>query len=162
MTTKPLILYYSLQGNTKFVAEALAEALNGELVRLTTDDEPRGKSTFGGILWFVWQRIRGKMPTLDPLRVNLQDYDKIVLGSPVWGSGHALLLETFFNQYQLLNKQIALFCTCQGDAEQALDGMAERLVGNEIVGRKGFVKPLENEAEARQAAQEWATGLFSA
>ncbi len=104
-----LVIYYSLQGNTRFIAEGLAEELGADLIRLTTEDEPQGKSTLKSILWLIWQRLCGKLPTLDPLEIDMQDYSKIVLGSPVWGGRHALPLETFFRQYQLLNKEIALF-----------------------------------------------------
>jgi len=153
---KALVIYYSYEGNTRFVAEQMAEEIGAELLEL----KPVNEMTSKGFMKFVHgvKRVMSpKCPELQPLDKNPAEYDLILLGTPVWGFTYAPPLRTFFAQTALSGKKIALFCSSGGKPGKTFLRMREKLAGNEILGDIGFVEPLRAGKEARgEEAREWA------
>jgi flavodoxin len=80
---KNLIMYYSWTGSTREAAEAVAQAVGGELFEVTETGRRKGLWGFikGGFQasFGVPSRIREELP--DP-----KQYDAIYIGTPVWAS----------------------------------------------------------------------------
>lgn len=57
---------------------------------------------------------QGYMPEIKPLSVNLDDYDTIVLGMPVWWYTFAPAMKTFLTNNSLSGKTIYPFATNGG------------------------------------------------
>ena len=79
---KIAVVYYSLEGDTKFVAEKIAGRLNADLIELKcVKAYPTGKvSKFflgGKSVTF------GEKPALIPYNFNAEHYDVVIIGSPV-------------------------------------------------------------------------------
>jgi flavodoxin len=153
---KALVIYYSFEGNTRFLAEQMAETTGGELLELKPLEEMKSK----GFMKFIWggkQVMSRKCPDLRPFEKNPADYDLIFIGTPVWAFTYAPALRTFFSRTELSGKKVALFCSCGGGAGKTLPRMREALAGNEILGEICFVEPLRSGTEAKgQQAREWA------
>ena len=82
---KILIVYYSLEGNTKYVAEKIAEQTVAEVLRLEPEKAyPAGKVT--KYLWGGRSAVMGDAPKLMSYEAELSDYEMIVFGTPVWAS----------------------------------------------------------------------------
>ena len=80
---KTLILYYSYTGNTRAIAEELAKNESADIVEIKDVKRPgKIKAYTAGIL----ASIRGKAWKIQPLSVNMTDYDRLILLSPVWAS----------------------------------------------------------------------------
>lgn len=123
-----LISYFSLTGNTRKLAERLAEATGAELQPIL-DAQPR--QGWRGYLRSALEAVRGKAALTLPPALRADDYDLVVIGSPVW-VGH---VSSPARSYLLNNaarfKSIALFCTMGGtDAARALQEMTQ-LAGRE-------------------------------
>lgn len=76
------VVYFSLEGSTKYVAEKVAKELNADLIPLVPIKKyPRGKISkyiYGG------KSARFKeIRALEPYRFNSEDYGLIVLGTPM-------------------------------------------------------------------------------
>ena len=153
---KALIVYYSFEGNTRFLAERMAETTGAESLELKPVREIQSK----GFMKFIWggkQVVSRKCPELQPLDKNPADYDLLFVGTPVWAFTYAPPLRTFFSQVELSGKKIALFCSCGGGAGKTPKRMAGALAGNELLGEICFVEPLRSGTEAKgQQAREWA------
>lgn len=107
---KSIIIYYSYSGNTKKVAEVLAESLKQkgevEIIELKAQDE--SNSFFGQCL----RAFRHKKATLEPADFDLSQYDLICFGSPVWAFGPAPAMNTCLDKCAgLSGKGIILFTT---------------------------------------------------
>jgi flavodoxin len=78
---KNIIVYYTFGGSTKKEAERLAADLQAPVLRVM---ETRNRSFVGAFVPGGLQAMRRKASTIKPLDIRLQDYDRIIIGSPVW------------------------------------------------------------------------------
>lgn len=79
-----LILYYSFTGNTRRLAEELAEGEGGDLVEFT---DAKKHGTRWAFLVGCPSAMRMKGKPIAPLDVDLAAYDSVTLLSPIW-AGH--------------------------------------------------------------------------
>ena len=151
-----LVVYYSFEGNTRFIAEAIAKELGADIQELKPVKDLKSKG-FSKYIWGGRQVMANKQPELMPLDKRPEDYDVIFIGTPVWVYTFAPALRTFFAQHPLKGKMVALFMCHGGGPKGAMAKTEAMLAGNTIIGRIDFEEPLANEPEAkkRQAA-EWA------
>jgi hypothetical protein len=78
---KTLVLYYSYTGHTRKLAEELAARENAALLELQT---PRRVSKFKAYALGCPGALSGRAWEILPLEKNLEDYDRLILLSPVW------------------------------------------------------------------------------
>jgi flavodoxin len=162
MVMKKLVVYYSFEGNTRFIAEAIAQETGAEVLELKPKDESRPR----GIMEFFWggMQVFSKVkPELLPFDKDPKAYDMIFLGTPVWAWRHTPAVESFFSQVSLANKKIALFCCHAGGKGKTLEKMKERLKDNDVIGQIDFKEPLRSgKEESAVRARDWAKQLASA
>ncbi|MEI7557446.1 MAG: flavodoxin domain-containing protein [bacterium] len=151
---KTLIIYYSLDGNTQSIAETLQQTLHADILRLHPIKDISGSKLMryfrGGK-----QAVMKELPELAPLAKNPSDYDLIIIGTPVRAFTYAPALRTFFHQYPLTNKKIALFCTHEGQAKHTLTNMSDQLPNNEIIATKDFPDVAKHREASVDEAKHW-------
>jgi flavodoxin len=123
---KSLVVYYSLTGKTKLVAQAIAEALNATLVEIK-ETKPRKPGPFvyltGGAAAFM---NRGSK--INPLDVDLKQYERIFIGSPNWGSRPAPAINSFIYQTNFEGRSVIPFFTMGGNnAKGALANITAKI-----------------------------------
>ena len=151
---KTLIVYYSMSGNVEFIAKELAEKLQADTLRL----EPETSYPDKGMKKFLWggkSALMGEKPVLKPYEAKLEDYDRIVIGTPVWASTFAPPIRTFVeeNREALKGKEFsAIVCYAGSGAAKAIDKL-RTLLGIEafqaelaLIDPKG--RPSEKTAES--------------
>ena len=109
---KTIIVYYSLEGNTDFVAQKIASELNADILRLSPKKVYPSKG-FSKFFWGGKSAVMGEAPELEPYSFNAQGYDLIIFGTPVWAGTFAPPLRTFINENDMTGKKFAAF-VCQG------------------------------------------------
>ena len=107
---KMLVLYYSQTGNTKAVAEEIANKLGADIEEITMVDpyDPDFQATINRCMKEREQEI---LPTINPVKADLANYDVIFLGYPVWFGTYAPPVITFLKDADLSGKKIVPFCT---------------------------------------------------
>ncbi|MFX1310455.1 MAG: flavodoxin family protein, partial [Promethearchaeota archaeon] len=80
---KVLVVYYSLTGNTKMIAEAIAESIDSDILELKPVKELNAESGMK-YFWGGFQATMKKKPKLEEFDINPLDYELIILGTPVW------------------------------------------------------------------------------
>jgi flavodoxin len=162
MSTKILVAFYSLTGNTKKLAQAVAVAGGGELMEIRTKNEIPNK---GFIKYWVGGRqvMKKELPELAPFGKEPNDYDLIFVGTPVWAGDLVPAVRSFLAQAKLKGKRIALFCAHGGDNPgRAFIGLEKKLAGNDIVGKIDFKMDgiaAETESDNLRKIAEWAKGV---
>lgn len=113
---KILIVYYSRTHTTQKVAETMHMLLGGqadieELVDLT--------SRIGGPGYLRGGRdvIFKRQTRIEPAQHNPQEYDLIIIGTPVWVGSMSLAINEYLKQFPRYLKQVAFFTT-QGDPQR--------------------------------------------
>ena len=110
---KKLVVFYSYTGHTKMIAENIQRKLNCDILEIkpvkpystdyqTVVDEEQNNSSVG------------KTPDIQKIDKNLNDYDEIIVGTPVWWYTIAPVIRTFLTQNDLSNKTIKPCATNAG------------------------------------------------
>lgn len=159
--SKSLIVYYSLTGNVKYIAEHIQKVLEADVLELKLKEEINSK----GFMKFIHgggQALMKKLPELLPFAINPDHYEMIVIGTPVWAWTFVPAIRTFLEKVQVTNKKIALFCCHGGGKGKVFQKMKAELSGNEFVGEIDFLEPLKQEREEKtQEAIKWADKILS-
>ena len=149
---KTAIVYYSMLGNTKFVADKIAEKIGADVIRL----EPVEAYPDKGIRKFFWggkSAVMGEKPELMEYKFDAGKYDMIIFGTPVWASNFAPPLRTFIeeNRSGLEGKKVAAFvCFSGGGADKAIDRLKKCVGVEKLEGELVLVDPLVKVAEENE------------
>lgn len=158
---KTIIFYYSLEGTTRQLAQAMAAACGAELREVRPAREiPRqgfGKFFLGGMQALFKQR-----PELLPLDIDLASYQLIVLGTPTWASHLSPPMRSWLSRSKLSGKKVALFATSQGGKTTGvMQDLRALLPGCQIVGEQSFtVRTPGQTAEQEASAAAWLQQLL--
>ncbi|MDO4162817.1 MAG: flavodoxin [Bacteroides sp.] len=107
---KYLVLYYSQTGTTKAVAEELQRKLGADIESIEAV-EPYSGTYEQTIERSKNERETGVTPKVNPLKSNLDEYDVIFLGYPVWFGTYALPIAGLIKDCDFAGKKIVPFCT---------------------------------------------------
>lgn len=109
---KTLIVYYTYTGNTKIIASQIKQQLNCDMLEL--QPVVPFSSDYQTVV-DEWQNnsIKAEVKIKD-LNINLQDYDNIILCSPIWWYTITPVVMTFLKQNDLSNKTIYPVLTSAG------------------------------------------------
>ena len=158
---KTLIVYYSFEGNTRFISEEIQKVTGGDFLELKPVKEIESKG-FSRFIWGGKQVMSGEAPPLHPLDKSVEDYDRIFIGTPVWAWSYAPAIESFFKEVFIKNKEVVLFCCSGGGPASTIEKMEKKLAGgeNQIIGTIKFRDPLRRDPEVnKKKLQEWLATL---
>jgi flavodoxin len=123
---KSLVVYYSLTGKTRLVAQAIAEALNAPLVEIMeTKTRKFGPFTYltGG-----FGAITNRGSKIDPIDVDLKQYQRVFIGSPIWGSRPVPAVNSFIYQTNFEGRDVIPFFSMGGTTpEKALANITAKI-----------------------------------
>jgi flavodoxin len=112
---KVLVTYFTHSGNTKTVAEKVCEQLNAELFEVKTVEIYPVK--YNLVVDQAKREITNNYrPELLSTKENLNEYDIIVIGYPMWWYTCPMAIFSFLEQYDFKGKIILPFCTHEGSA----------------------------------------------
>ena len=130
---KTLVLYYSQTGNTKAVADEIAQKLDADIEEIVAVN-PYDGDFQATIDRCKQEREQGILPDIQPIEADLADYDVIFLGYPVWFGTYAPPVATFLNNVDLRGKKIVPFCTFgSGGLESSVKDLTEKQPNAEIL-----------------------------
>ena len=117
-----LVVYFSVTGNTRAVAEILADMRGAQLWEIvpeepyTAEDIDYGSD---GCRANAEQNDDAARPAIAGGVEALDGYDVIYVGFPIWWGNMPRILYTFFDACDLSGKTIAPFCTSGGSGISA-------------------------------------------
>lgn len=144
---KTAIVYYSMSGNTEYVAKTLSEKLNADLIRIFPEKTYPDKG-FKKFLWGGKSAVMGETPRLMPYEFNAENYDRIIFGTPVWASSFTPPIRSFIaeNKEKIKNKQFGAFlCFSGGGGEKALSKLKEFLCVSDFISTMILTDPKDNQ-----------------
>lgn len=141
---KSLVVFFSLDGNTKFIAENIKEEINSDLLELKMEKKAR-TGAFKKFFFNGMDALLKKKIELLPLDINLKEYEYLFIGTPVWAGTLTPAVRTFINNNKIAGKRIVLFACYAGSENKTFLQMRELLNDNTIISEKGFKEPLQND-----------------
>ncbi|MCR4665444.1 MAG: hypothetical protein K5660_08775 [Paludibacteraceae bacterium] len=121
---KMLVLYYSQTANTKVVADEIANRLCADIAAIEAV-EPYNSDFQTTIERCMKECELEVLPDIQPLTVDLAQYDVIFLGYPVWFGTYAPPVAAFLTQTDLSGKTVVPFCTFgSGGLESSMNDLA--------------------------------------
>lgn len=116
-TGKVLVAYFSATGTTKALAEYAADALGADLYEIvpeepyTSDDLNYNDS---GSRTSIEMNDPNSRPAISGSVENMEQYEIIFLGYPIWWGESPRIVSTFMESYDFSGKTIVPFCTSGG------------------------------------------------
>lgn len=157
--SKILVAYFSYTGNTRKIANLIKDKINCDILELKPVN---AYSTDYQTVVDEEQRLEGAnhMPEIQDINVDLDSYDTVVIGTPVWWYREAPVVRTFLNKYDLSGKNIYLFATNAGWLGKTFIELQKECKGN-IISTQNIVfesysdKLVTNDAEINN----WIIGI---
>lgn len=155
---KKLIIYYSYEGRTAYLANNLAKEIHAEILPLQPIKEKKARG-FVKYAWGGYQAVMRKRPKIEAYDFKLADYDEIVFASPVWAGTFAPPLRTFFAQENIGSKKVAFFFTHEGGKGKTEDHFKEALLENDLMGHTDIKAGKISKEDNWTALKDWAVSL---
>ena len=125
---KTLMVYYSLEGNTEYAVNKIAEACGFDTLRLV----PVNKYPDRGFKKFFWggkSSVMAETPELEPYMFDSDSYNRIIFGFPVWAGNVTPPIRTFVKENDLKGKRIAAVACQSGAGAEKAFGKLKAAIG---------------------------------
>ena len=156
--SRKLVAYFSASGVTAKVAEKLSEAIGADLYAI----EPEGPYTKADLDWMdkksrstIEMNNPASRPAIAGKRDNMNDYDTVFVGFPIWWYVAPTIINTFLESYDLTGKTIIPFATSGGsDMGKTNEKLLPSCKGAKLLNGKVFKASVSGADLAK-----WAEGL---
>ena len=115
--SRKLVAYFSASGVTAKLAETLSESIGADLYAI----EPEVPYTKADLNWMnknsrssVEMKDPASRPAIAGKRDNMDEYDTIFVGFPIWWYVAPTIINTFLESYDFAGKTIIPFATSGG------------------------------------------------
>lgn len=130
---KKLVAYFSASGVTKAAAERLAKAAGADIFEI----KPAVPYTRADLDWTnknsrssVEMSNPGSRPEIAEELYNMEDYDTVFIGFPIWWYVAPTIINTFLESYDFSEKNIVPFATSGGSGMGKTEEILESLCPN--------------------------------
>lgn len=156
--SRKLVAYFSASGVTAKVAEKLSEAIGADLYAI----EPEVPYTKADLDWMdkksrstIEMNNPASRPAIAGKRDNMNDYDTVFVGFPIWWYVAPAIINTFLESYDLTGKTIIPFATSGGsDMGKTNEKLLPSCKGAKLLDGKVFKASVSGADLAK-----WAEGL---
>ena len=135
--SKKLVAYFSASGNTAKAAKTLAQAAGADLYEIKPEvpyrqedldwNNPEARSS-------MEMKDKSSRPAIADKDANVEAYDVIFLGFPIWWYVAPTIINTFLESYDFSDKTIVLFATSGGAwFGQAVDGLKSSVSDTTVI-----------------------------
>lgn len=115
--SKKLVAYFSASGVTANVAKALSDVTGADLYEI----KPEVPYTKADLNWMdkqsrstIEMKDKTFRPAIADKDANIENYDVIFVGFPIWWYVAPTIINTFLESYNFSGKKIVLFATSGG------------------------------------------------
>ena len=153
MAKKVLTAVFSASGVTKRVGEEIARISGGDFFEII----PEEVYTSEDLNWMnkssrssVEMNDPSARPGIANIVADMDSYDTVILGFPIWWGVAPRIIETFLESYDFDGKTILPFCTSGGSGVGRSDKALHKNVSGNVRWGKGVQINSPNEGEIRK------------
>lgn len=154
VSTKTLVVYFSCTGTTELVAEYAAEILEADIYEIV----PENPYTEADLAYYTNGRADQEQndpnvrPAISSGVENMDEYDTIILGYPIWHGQAPRIISTFLESYDFSGKTIVPFCTSHSSGIGSSASNLHALCSESVEWRDG--KRFES-GVSKESVQNW-------
>ena len=153
--SKKLVAYFSASGVTAKLAKKLAEAIDADLFEIKPVEpySEADQNWKNPLARCNKEKIGKKDVPVSGIVENMDEYDTVYLGFPIWYWATPNVVNTFIKQYDFSHKKVVLFATSGGSDMGKTAEKLQPYLGSEaeIVDAK-----VMNENPSLEALKAWA------
>ena len=157
---KELIVYFSVYGTAKAVAEEIAKQTGAdiaEIVPVVPYDSNRDH--YSALAKLAKQEHDEDQRPEIKNEINIEDYDRIYIGYPMWWYTFPMIIYTFFDKYDFSGKTIIPFNTHMGSRDGGTYKTISQLEPNATVLAGLPVEMTDAENGPAKAVERWLKSL---
>ena len=144
-------------GNTQYMAQVIQAATEADLFRIEPETPyPTDHDTLVDLA--AEEQDNDARPELADTIENLDDYDTIFIGYPIWWSDMPMILYSFFDAHDFDGKTIVPFSTHGGSSFAGTPSTIQRLEPNTTI-LDGLTISRNSIQDAEQEIVAWVSGL---
>lgn len=144
-------------GTTGRMAELIKENIGGDIY-LIKSSKPYPKDFDDVVLQARIERNENYSPELTDKITNINDYDTVFIGYPVWGTTIPAPVKSFLSEYNFIEKKIIPFCTHDGYGAGASFKEIEKLISGAKV-LKGIAVESKDVSNSQNIVNQWLKSL---
>ena len=119
-----VVLYYTFGGSTKKEAEKIGSELGAPVYRVK---EKRNRSLIGSFIPGGFQAMKSKKTKILPLEVDLNAFDRILIGCPVWAACPAPAFNSIVDLLPA-GKEVEVFLCSGGNDPRPSDEVTKTMI----------------------------------
>ena len=126
--SKTLVAYFSAEGNTKVLAKTISDVVKGDIFEIA----PTEKYTSADLNWqnkssrsSVEMQDKASRPTIADKVENMDQYDTVFVGFPIWWYEAPRIVQTFLESYDFSGKTVVTFATSGGSGMGKTDSILQ-------------------------------------
>jgi flavodoxin len=151
--SRVLVAYFTRTGNTRLIATQIARARGATLFPIVPS-VPYPEDYRAQVAQAEDERQRGYEPPLKATVPNLQSYETVFLGFPIWGETAPAIIRSFLSRHDLSGKTLVPFITHGGyGVGSSLAVLADHAPRARMV--EGFSKRCDQERETLEEVTKW-------
>lgn len=113
---KNLIVYFSVFGSTEKFAKMIQENVHGDLIEIKP--VVPYQTGYKELMSFSKQEVdRGILTEFVDPDINIDDYENVFVGYPMWWYSYPPIIKNFFKKYDMSGKTIIPFNTHEGSGD---------------------------------------------
>ena len=151
-----LLVFYSLEGNTEYIADRICERIGCDKLKLIPKKAYKDKG-FAKFLWGGKSAVMAETPELESYDVDLDKIDELIIGFPVWASTITPPIRTFLtdNKDALKGKKIAVYaCQAGNGAPKAMEKIRDLLGIDDFMAKAVFIDPKARPSDENEKVLE--------
>jgi flavodoxin len=154
--SKPVILYYSRSGKTRFVANVLTDQLSFETEEIKSQAVRDG---FLGILTCVLDQFLDRDAQIEQLKKDIRGCNPVIIASPIWIGRLSSPARTCIKQEWMKGKDVYVFLTYNGSLSPEKEDTLKEEITSQGIELKGLYKIITKEKTEHEITREVVTQL---
>lgn len=163
-TAKTLVVYYSYTGNCREIVTTLTSQIQADVLEIQPAEkglkyEANGYALGTQLLNAIKANPNdaGSYPAIDPVTTSLNDYQTIIIVTPLWWSQMAANMQTYLFNYgwQMAGKNIGLIVSSASSGISGVVNDCKRLVPNGNYFSKNLWIDNSNRSNRTKLIQNW-------
>ena len=159
--SKKLVLYFSVYGTAKKVAEEIARQTGADLTEIIPETPyDSNRDNYNALTAYAKKEHDEDMRPAIKNDINIADYDTIFIGYPMWWYTFPMIIYTLFDKYDFSGKTIIPFNTHMGSHDGGTYDTIRELEPNATVVMNGLPVEMQTaEAGAAKQIEKWLKSL---